>query len=297
MTIAITSHPTSHPTNYPEDELAERGWRLVEVVQPDGSTVFDMIPLTSEEFLHPEEGYHLPNSTFHDRIAGDIKDILTRRYANDPTTAVFRDLIIRWGIADLRNHCPDTCLVFNVQNKDEVRTDFLVNEEGTRPSLVVEVVSPRYRKEDREIKVRQYARAGVQEYIIFDRRRVRGQILDEVLGYRLIDNVYVPITPDDEGRILCETVGLLLGLHDGEVVVVDAQTQERLLRASELEQWAIHAQQQAAEAQQQAAEAQQRATQAEEEKAQAEQRASEAEQRAAQLAEFLRSQGLDPDRI
>jgi flagellar biosynthesis GTPase FlhF len=191
-----------------------------------------------------------------------------------------------------------------VQNKDEVRTDFLVNEEGTRPSLVVEVVSPRYRKEDREIKVRQYARAGVQEYIIFDRRRQRGQILDEVLGYRLIDNVYVPITPDDEGRILCETVGLLLGLHDGEVVVVDAQTQERLLRASELEQWAIHAQQQAAEAQQQAAEAQQqaaeaqqRATQAEEEKSQAEQRASEAEQRAAQLAELLRSQGIDPDRI
>jgi Uma2 family endonuclease len=275
MTIAITSNQ--------KDELADRGWRTEEIVQPDGSTVFEMIPLTSEEFLHPEEGYHLPNSTFHDRIAGDIKDILTRRYANDPTTAVFRDLIIRWGIANCKDNCPDTCVVFGVQNKDRVRTEFLVTEEGTRPSLVVEVVSPRYRKEDREIKVRQYARAGVQEYIIFDRRRQRGQILDEVLGYRLIDNVYVPITPDDEGRILCETVGLLLGLHDGEVVVVDAQTQERLLRASELEQWAIHAQQQALQAQQQAF--------------QAEQRASEAEQRAAQLAELLRSQGIDPDRI
>jgi hypothetical protein len=174
-------------------------------------------------------------------------------------------------------------VVFGVQNKEQIRTDFLVTEEGTRPSLVVEVVSPRYRKEDREIKVRQYARAGVQEYIIFDRRRQRGQILDEVLGYRLVDNIYVPITPDEEGRILCETVGLYVGLHDGEVVVVDAQTQERLLRAGELEQWAIHAQQQAFQAQQQAFQAQQRA--------------SQAEQRAAQLAEFLRSQGIDPDRI
>ena len=289
MTIAITRHPT--------DELAERGWRTVEVVQPDGSTVFEMIPLTSEEFLHPEEGYHLPNSTFHDRIAGDIKDILTRRYANDPTTAVFRDLIIRWQIANLGDHCPDTCVVFGVHNKDEVRTEFLVDEEDTRPSLVVEVVSPRYRKEDRETKVRQYARAGVQEYIIFDRRRQRGQMLDEVLGYRLVDGTYIPITPDEEGRIFCETVGLWMGLHDGEVVMVDAQTQERLLRAQELEQWAIQAQQQAFQAQQQATEAEQRASQAEEEKAQAEQRASEAEQRAAQLAEFLRSQGLDPDRI
>ncbi|NJL66768.1 MAG: Uma2 family endonuclease [Oscillatoriales cyanobacterium RU_3_3] len=282
MTLAPHRHQT--------DDLAECGWRTEEIVQPDGSTAFEMIPLTEEEFLHPEEGYHLPNSTFHDRIAGDIKDILTRRYLNDPTTAVFGDLIIRWEIANFKDHCPDTCVVFNVQEKDRVRTEFLVNSEGTRPCLVVEVVSPRYRKADREIKVRQYARAGVQEYIIFDRRRVRNQVLDEVLGYRLIDNVYVPITPDDEGRILCETVGLLVGLHDGEVVVVDAQTQERLLRASELEQWAIHAQQQAAQAQQ-------RATQAEEEKSQAEQRASEAEQRAAQLAELLRSQGIDPDRI
>jgi Uma2 family endonuclease len=289
MTIAITRHPT--------DELAERGWRTEEVVQPDGSTVFEMIPLTSEEFLHPEEGYHLPNSTFHDRIAGDIKDILTRRYANDRTTAVFRDLIIRWEIANFKDHCPDTCVVFGVQNKELVRTEFLVNSEGTRPSLVVEVVSPRYRKEDREIKVQQYARAGVQEYIIFDRRRQRGQMLDEVLGYRLVDGTYVPITPDEEGRIMCETVGLWMGLHDGEVVMVDAQTQERLLRAQELEQWAIQAQQQAFEAQQQASQAEQRASQAEEEKAQAEQRASQAEQRAAQLAEFLRSQGLDPDRI
>jgi Uma2 family endonuclease len=279
MTIAITSHPT--------DELADRGWRNEEIVQPDGSTVFEMIPLTSEEFLHPEEGYHLPNSTFDDRIAGDIKDILTRRYANDSTTAVFRDLIIRWEIAGFKDHCPDTCVVFGVQNKEQVRTEFLVNEEGTRPSLVVEVVSPRYRKEDREIKVQQYARALVQEYIIFDRRRQRGQMLDEVLGYRLVDNIYVPITPDEEGRIFCQTVGLWMGLHDGEVVMVDAQTQERILRSTELEQWAIHAQQQASEAEQ-------RASQAEEEKAQAEQRASQAEQRVAQLAEFLRSQGLDP---
>jgi Uma2 family endonuclease len=282
MTIALNSNQ--------KDELAERGWRNEEIVQPDGSTVFEMIPLTEEEFLHPEEGYHLPNSTFHDRIAGDIKDILTRRYASEPTTAVFRDLIIRWGIANFKDHCPDTCVVFNVADKEQVRTEFLVSEEGTRPSLVVEVVSPRYRKPDRETKVRQYARADVQEYIIFDRRRVRGHILDEVLGYRLIDDIYVPITPDEEGRILCETVGVLVGLHDGEVMVVDAQTQQRLLRASELEQQAIQAQQQAFQAQQQAFQAQQRASQAE-------QRASQAEQRAAKLAEFLRSQGIDPDRI
>ncbi|MBD2737557.1 Uma2 family endonuclease, partial [Nostoc paludosum FACHB-159] len=138
------------------DELAERGWRTEIVTQPDGSIDYVKIPLTSEEFLHPQEGYHLPNSTFHDDAAGDTKDMLTRRYANDSTAGVFRDLIIQWGIPNLKNHCPDTFVVFGIQNKEQNHTEFVVSEEGVRPSLIIEVVSPRYRKEDRQTKVKHY---------------------------------------------------------------------------------------------------------------------------------------------
>ena len=255
------------------EELAERGWRTEIVTKPDGTVTYVKIPLTSKEFLHPEEGYRLPNSTFHDDAAGDAKDMLIRRYANDPTTAVFRDLIIKWGIPNLGNHCPDICVVFGVRNKDQIRTEFVVAEEGVRPSLIIEVVSPRYRKEDREIKVKEYAQAGVQEYAIIDRRTQRGQVIEEVLGYRLVDGQFLPLTPDDDGRIQCETVGLWIGLEDGRVVMVDAKTGERLLSAHELEQ---------------------RATEAEQRATVAEQRATVAEQRAARLAELLLAQGIDP---
>ncbi|MBD2515991.1 Uma2 family endonuclease [Nostoc sp. FACHB-973] len=258
------------------NELAERGWRTEIVTQPDGSIDYVQIPLTSEEFLHPQEGYHLPNSTFHDDAAGDVKDMLTRRYANDSTTGVFRDLIIKWGILNLKNHCPDTFVVFGIQNKQQNRTEFVVSEEGVRPSLIIEVVSPRYRKEDRQTKVKHYAEAGVQEYLIIDRRRQREQVIEEVLGYRLVDGQYLPLTPDEEGRILCETVGLLIGLQDGRVIMEDAQTGERLLTSLELEQ---------------------RASQAEQRANQAEQRANQAEQRAARLAELLKAQGINPDQI
>ncbi|MBW4615308.1 MAG: Uma2 family endonuclease [Desmonostoc vinosum HA7617-LM4] len=250
-------------------ELAERGWRTETVIEPDGSETYVQIPLTSEEFLHPQQGYRLPNSTFHDDAAGDAKDMLTRRYADDPTTAVFRDLIIKWGIPHLKNHCPDTFVVFGLQNKEQIRTEFVVSEEGVLPSLIIEVVSPHYRKEDRQTKVKHYAQAGVQEYLIIDRRTQRRQVIEEVLGYRLVDGQYLPLTPDDEGRIFCETVGLLIGLQDGRVVMEDAQTGERLLNSLELEQ---------------------RATQAE-------QRATQAEQRAARLAQLLQAQGIDPEQI
>jgi Uma2 family endonuclease len=216
-------------------ELAERGWRTETVIQPDGTTKTTQIPLTSAEFLHPEEGYHLPASTFHNNICRDAEDILLRRYAKDLTVAVFRDLIIVWDDEDIKPHCPDVCVVFGVQNKEQNRARFIVADEGVKPALIIEVVSPRYRKEDREIKVIEYEQAGVQEYVIIDRRTQRGQEIDEILGYRLINERYRLLTPDDDGRILCETIGLWISLRDGSLVMEDSQTGERLHTSRELE--------------------------------------------------------------
>lgn len=59
--------------------------------------------------------------------------------------------------------------------------------------------------------------------------------MDEVLGYRLVAGHYQPITPDDEGRILCDTVGLWLSLQNGRLVMEDAITGSRLQTPVELE--------------------------------------------------------------
>ena len=224
------------------------------------ASVLTQHPLTAAEFLHPKPEFHLPNSSFHDQIAGDCRDMLTRRYAAASTIVVFRDLIINWGIEGLGNHCPDTCVVFGVQDSARVWSEFSVVGEGVRPALVIEVVSPRYRREDRQIKVKEYAQAGVQEYIIFDRRRQRGEFVEEVLGYRLTDDIYLPMVPNEEGAVLAETVGLWMRLQAGEVVMVDAETGERLLNSLELEQRLAQTQQQVAEAALRASEAELRAT-------------------------------------
>lgn len=216
-------------------ELAECGWRTVIETHADGTTTFTKIPLTPEEFLHPKEDYRLPNSTFHDDVAGHAKDVLTRRYASDPTVGVYRDLLIEWDIEGQKDLCPDTFVAFGISNKDQNRSKFIIANEGARPALVLEVVSPRYRKEDREKKVLEYARTQVREYVIVDRRRQRGEFVDEVLGYRWVEGIYQPIAPDEEGRILCETVGVLMSLQEGRLVIEEAETGERLLSSLELE--------------------------------------------------------------
>jgi Uma2 family endonuclease len=277
-------------------DYAECGWREDIITQPDGRTDFVWTVLTEEEFLHPKEGYHLPSNTFHDRIVSDLKDMLIRWFQPRSDVGVFGDLLIKWDI-DLKDHCPDTFVAFGLQDVESDRSEFVVAEEGVRPVLIIEVVSPRYRRADRETKVLQYAQAQVQEYIIVDRRKYRGQTLEEVLGYRLIERVYQPITPDEEGRIFSQVAGLWISLREGKIVLEDVQTGERLLTARELEQRSQEAEQRAEEERQRAEEERQRA---EEERQRAEeerQRAEEAEQRAQNLADFLRSQGFDPDQF
>jgi hypothetical protein len=134
---------------------------------------------------------------------------------------------------------------------------------------VIEVVSPHYRRADRETKVKQYAKEGVQEYIIFDRRRQRRQLLDEVLGYRLEEGIYVPISPDEEGRIFSETLDVWVGMSEGKVMLFEGATKEPLLTSQALEQLAE----------------------------QERQRAEQERQRAERLAERLRQLGINPDEL
>ena len=218
------------------DCLEETGFRMELFTDEEGQENYRLIPLTEEEFLHPKEGYQLPNSTFHDNTGGEIKEILRRRYASREDVGVFGDLIIKWGIKGLGDHCPDVCVVFGLKDKEKNRESFVVAKEGTKPVVVMEVVSPRYRRADRERKVKEYARAGVEEYIILDRRPQRGELIDEVIGYRLEEGSYVPITPDEEGRIYCQTLQMKIGLVQGKVKLWEAETGEPLLSSQEIEE-------------------------------------------------------------
>jgi hypothetical protein len=146
------------------------------------------------------------------------------------------DLVIHWTPYRLPNSAPDVCVIPNVRDPDRRRGAFDVAEEDTQPILAIEVVSQHYRKEDRVDKVRRYEQAQVAEYVIFDRRWERGRYVDEVIGYRLDDGRYRPLLPNEDGVILCETVGLWLGLENGRPVIVDMDTGDRLLTSQELEE-------------------------------------------------------------
>ncbi|MEZ4615785.1 MAG: Uma2 family endonuclease [Caldilineaceae bacterium] len=117
-------------------------------------------------------------------------------------------------------------IVPNVESWDSQRTLLDVAAEGQGPMLIVEVVSPRFVDADLEAKLAIYAQGGVQEYLIVDsgEREDRDAINYQVLGYRLVNSAYEPISPDAEGRIYSEVARLWLAPSaDRESVIAIAK--------------------------------------------------------------------------
>ncbi|MFQ5614927.1 MAG: Uma2 family endonuclease [Anaerolineales bacterium] len=223
--------PTKTIAKKPRAALEDfpHGWRYEYAKTPEGESEPTYIPLTPEEALHPEEGYIMPERTKHDQICDDICDMLRPRYVDQTDVAVFHDLIIEWNHPEIKGHSPNIAVVPNVRDRDVNRGKFYVAKEGTRPILIIEVVSPGSKAADRVKKVDHYARVGVREYVYIDYWENNGETNWEIFGFRLHGNHYLPMLPDEERSLYLETVGLRIGIEDGQVWLQDYETGEHLL--------------------------------------------------------------------
>lgn len=257
---------------------AERGWRYVRRVLPDGQEVWDLVLLTEADILDPQEGDVMPQRPEHERATRDLISMLEAHYRQDPTYTVFHDLIMDWGIPGLSRPSPDLAVVPGVRDPQAIAGTFEVQKEGTRPVLVMEVISPGYRDTDinPQKKVRIYAAAGVQEYVILDPGGYTGT---PVVGYRLgRGRRYRPVRLDADGLVTCTSIGMRVGLDGEQVILIDTASGERLLTHMEQADRA-----EAAETRAEAAET--RATVEAQVRAEAEARAEAAEARAAAEAQ------------
>lgn len=205
------------------------GWRYETVQMANGRKTQVRVPLTVEAARHPQEGDVMPERTEHDRLCDDLCDMLRAYYEANPDVAVFRNLVFTWDHLAVKPFAPDVAVVAHVQNRDADRTQFVVADEGTRPSLVIEIVSRCSRADDRVEKVRDYALAGVQEYVYIDHTVRRGNHIWELAGFRLQGNQYLPLLPDEDGALYLESVTLCIGLDDGRIWLEDATTSQDLL--------------------------------------------------------------------
>jgi Uma2 family endonuclease len=223
----------------PDADPFRYGWRPRYVRLPDGEVIEEQIPLTAEDLLDPQDGDVVGQSEHHFFLLLLLADLLRRYYEERKDVFVAGDLKMLWRIPGLKNPAPDIAVIPGVRDRTADHKSFDVVAEGTRPCLVIELVSStdeETRSNDYDKKVEIYERARIQEYLILDppTSYTEGRFL--LSGYRLgPDGRYRPIAPDSQGRLLSQTTGLLFAppVNGCAVQVFEAATGTPLLSSAE----------------------------------------------------------------
>jgi len=127
---------------------------------------------------------------------------------------------------------PDVLVTFGIPKGP--RRVYKVWEEGKAPDFVLEISSKSTWTVDEGNKKALCRRLGVREYFLFD---PEGEYLDPRLqGYRLSDGEWERITPEPDGAIRTDVLGLRFTVEGDRLRATDARTGERLLRPEELRQ-------------------------------------------------------------
>ena len=218
----------------PNDRFAY-GWRYVVESLPDGSERTVQIPLTLDDILHPqEEDFHVLSDP-HTEDCTYLRVVLKSQLAKTPGAVVLNDCRIAWDAAGEFGHGPDAAVIFNVKEVKRWGT-FNAVEEGTRPSLIIEVTSPSTRSTDLVNKVWEYAEVQVPHYVIADVREKPSGRQIKFIDYHLgEDNEYEtrPLGPD--GRVWLDEDQLLLGAENGQIVCCDKDGKRKQSYAEEVQ--------------------------------------------------------------
>jgi Uma2 family endonuclease len=232
-----------------------------------------LLPTTQTEIFYPSsDGEPLAETSAHiDAIIGTV--VALRHYFAGRSAIVLTNQFLYYaqGFPKIRV-APDVMVIENVA--PGARDNYKIWEEGQVPSVVFEITSPGTRQQDQEFKKDLYEQLGVQEYWLFD---PKGEWISEQLqGYRLYHDVYVPITDGKSAALK-----LRLQVEGSVISFYREDTGEKLMIPDELVQ-ALQQERQRVEQERQRAE-------------QERQRAEQAESQVEKLKAQLKALGVEPE--
>ncbi len=115
---------------------------------------------------------------------------------------------------------PDVMVVKGAGNHE--RRTFRTWEEHTVPCVIFEITSKFSMVDDLVSKLKVYAQLGVREYVLFD--PLHEYLPTQLLGHRLEKDLYVNMTPDANGKLFSEELGLSLSVEGPYLRVLDPHT-------------------------------------------------------------------------
>ena len=217
MTTATLEMPVDvKPAEYP----FHIGYRLRSFTDANGELVSEPIPLTEEDFLHPQEEDRFMLVDSHQRALHYLVHALGISCRYLPEVRVFTDQRIDWQVPGILPHGPDAVLFdrFTADWDSTVGT-LPVRDTDSRVLAVFEVTSESTRKIDLGKKFVEYAIVGIPYYIIVDVAEPNGEI--NVDGYRLVNGSYQSMRRDPQLGIILPRVGLFFRWEDDHLIIAD----------------------------------------------------------------------------
>jgi Uma2 family endonuclease len=200
---------------------------------------------TSPEIEYPEtDGQPMGETEWHVLWAFRLYDLLRRRYRNQRVYVACNMFVYYEEGISWRKFAADAMVIKDCDTRR--RRVFKIWEEGRVPNAVFELVSRGTKNEDLESKPALYERLGISEYFLYD--PLGEEIRPQLQGFRLSAGGYEPVRPDSSGRLHSAELALWLRVEDGDLVIYDAQTGEKLLSDAEANQNALEAERAAREA-------------------------------------------------
>ena len=169
-------------------------------------------PTDASIFYPEEDGEPMAVSDLHRRILMRTLQVFDEHFKQDPGAYVSGDILMYYVEGDPRKSVsPDVLVAFGLGKKN--RGNYLVWVEGKVPDFAMEFSSKNTYQNDLGHKMELYASLGIQDYFLCD---IEGLYLPSpLMGFTLVDGVYVPISADVDGGM--HSPALNLDFHIGDV--------------------------------------------------------------------------------
>jgi Uma2 family endonuclease len=169
------------------------------------------------DVLYPEEdGEPIAASDLHRHQLFRILSTLETHFSQDPTVYVSGDILMYYveGSPD-KSISPDVLVSFGIGMK--LRRTYLVWVEGKVPDFVMEFSSENTYQKDLTDKMDIYASLQIQNYFLYDAEDL--YLPSQLMGFELVNGVYVEVQPDENGGVRSSSLGLDFRIRDKEIAI------------------------------------------------------------------------------
>lgn len=168
MTAAALAEP-ARPPHDPDEDPFRIGYRYAHSVDASGRKTSVKVPLTEEDFLHPQEEDRFMVSLEHTATIHRLMYLIDFGQRAKAASGVFGELRIDWQVPGVLPHGPDVIAFDRFPDGIPPNTGTLrVADLGLTVEAIFEITSEETRHIDFGPKLDEYLRVGVPFYLVVD---------------------------------------------------------------------------------------------------------------------------------